>query len=908
MPNLIHTLRRPARWLRRTRRMARATLADLGLADLGLADLGLTGAAAHGPAWLRDNPFLLKASRAETRRLGLFGRLLVSLLILSGLLLGGLWLDRTHSRQVTLVLGFLFGTTFPAALFIVLTFVHATLVSSARTALTVSLADEARRGTLADLLLTPQRRAEMLLAMAVGPARTAFLIALAGLPLYVLLGEIGALSARDIVFLYLLFALVSFAPPVYAIPALAGGAMTPDTALGRAGMSRARPPARPNAYAGVGVYVLFSVFFVGQTLGVLRGGWLGHLLAALHLHLSPGFSFFLFFAWPFYAVQLLGGRLDFFHAPLSPLLFLLPLMVCHWAASALHSAAALSAGDEREMTQTPLASRARTLSRWTARAAGLCALGVVWKAWVESGDTATLAGGTFGAAGWDAAGLLLLLGGLSLPNVCGRALATEERRKDTGALRPPLLVLRRAFRRAARPLGVAGVTFLAACALGGLSPLAPPVSQVAGKIALAGASSVLWAVGVRRLVPVPSRLAGNALLYVLPAAALSAPVPGAALLSALSPATAWLRLFPDAPGLLSRLPWHVAAPPSWEVCLAGPALAGALLIAGWKENRARAASPEGPGDADGPPFPGREPPGRGTRGRGMKDAPIRHASRTAALLAWITARTDNPLFTYELRTRTRAGRWADWLLFAPLALAAAAVLALAYPEVVSALSDVSPFHFFADDPRRTGRVGPLDVWPDLAALLLAAQCYALGFRGQVIGEGLIARDRQRGIWGFLLLTPLSARAILWGKVWGQAALPGAAWAVCGLSSLILYMLAAPTVGVLPALGAWLVGQTFVAALFVLGLGVGAALSTYPAVSKNLRGLATLLFTLAVGLGVWGQFKLLPFETSADGPPLAARLLLGIVYALVIAAAGLAFALWRVGDVRRRDVAVGDGVE
>ena len=78
----------------------------------------------------------------------------------------------------------------------------------------------------------------------------------------------------------------------------------------------------------------------------------------------------------------------------------------------------------------------------------------------------------------------------------------------------------------------------------------------------------------------------------------------------------------------------------------------------------------------------------------------------------------------------------------------------------------------------------------------------LGFRGQIIGEGLIARDRQRGIWGFILLTPLSARQIFWGKVAGQTALPGAVWAVCGLGSLILYLLAAPAFGLLPALAAW----------------------------------------------------------------------------------------------------------
>ena len=899
----MRPIRRPARWLRRTGYLFARIRTDLGLGG------------GTPPVWLRDNPFLAKAGRVETRRLGLLLRLGVTVLVLAALLLGGLWLDRTYARPMARVLGFLFGMTFPAALFVVLTFVHATLVSGARAAQAVSLADEARRGTLSDLLLTPLRRAEMLLAMGVAPARTALLVALAGLPFYLLLGQFGALTARDIGFLYLLFALVSYGPPVYAFPALAGGVMTPETALGKFSLSGARRPARQNASMTVGLSVLFLVFFLGQVLGLLRGGWLGHLLTALHLHLSSGFSFFLVFAWPAYAMQVLGARLDFFHFSLSPLLYGLPLLLCWWAASALQSASALSAGDALDMARLPLASRARTLARWTARAAALCALGIVWHAWVESGDTATLAGGPFGGPGWDAAGLLLLLGGLTLPTVCARALETSPARKanaedpsaenpsaeDPGknvALRSPLLVLRRAFKRAARPLGVAGTLFLLACALGGLSPFASPVYQVAGKIALAGAATIVWAVGVRRVMPAGNKILANALLYVLPIAALSVPVPGASWLAALSPATVWLRLFPDAPGLLTHIQtWHIAAPPSFATCLAGLMLVG---VASYPVAQARHPSLRGKG------FGG---VGFGGEAR-LRDGVGRHAARTAALMAWVTARTDNPLFTHEIRTRTRSGRWVDWLVFGPLILLAAAVFGVAYPDILAALAATSPLHFFGNDAVTLGRYGIGRVGPDLAALLLALQCYSLGFRGQAIGEGLIARDRQRGIWGFLLLTPLTAREIFWGKIWGQSSAAGTIWAGCGLGGLLLYALAVPAVGLVPALTIWLVGQVFVAALFVLGLALGAALSSYPIFSKNLRGLAMLLFILVVGGGVAAQSWWLPFDQPAWGPLLgwsllSARLLLGIGYAFALATPLLLFAQWRVADVRHRDVAVGD---
>ena len=885
-------LHRPARWLRRTRYFLSALRADFGLSG------------PKPPAWLRDNPFLLKAGRIEARRLLMLLRLGTCVLLLSAVLLGGLWAERSYTRTMTSVLGFLLGMSFPAALFVVLSFVHTVLVTGTRTTLSVSLADEAQRGTLPDLLLTPLRRAEMLLAMGVAPARSALLVALAGLPFYILLGEFGALTAADIGFLALLFVLISYAPPVYVIPALTGGVMTPETALGKFGLSGARRPTRQNPATAIGFSLLFSVFFLGQMTGLLRGGWLGHLLGALHLHMTSSFSFFLFFAWPVYAAQILGSRLDFFHLSVSPLWYGLPLLVCWWGASALHSAAALSAGDAAEMARLPVASRARTVSRWTARAAGLCALALVWRAWVESGDTATLAGGTFGSPAWDAAGLLLLLGGLTLPTVCARALETPPRRRGVGrgALRPPLLVLRRAFKRAVRPLGVAAAFFLIACALGGLSPFAPPVYALAGKITLAATVSILWAVGVRRLLPTAAKVTTNALLYVLPLAALAAPIPGAAWLAALSPATAWLRLFPDALGLLTSIQvWHVAAPPRWEFCLIGPALVGSL---GGRLLGARpAALPALRPSSDSRSLLRSEMEAqRGKRG-GLP--PQFSAAVTKSLLAWVLARTDNPLFTHELRARTRTGRWVDWLVLGPLALLAAVAAGLAYPEILGMFSGMSPFHFFGESALTAGRSGTSAVWPDLAALLLAAQCYLLGFRGAVVGEGLIARDRQRGVLAFLLMTPLSSRAIFWGKIWGQSLPTGALWTGAGLASLLLYLMAARAVGLLPALTAWLAGQCFVAALFVLGLALGATLSSFPFAFKNLRGLSGLLFVLVVGLGIAAQAWWLAFDLPAPAwggwALLSERLALGIGYAAFFAVPLLLFARWRVGRVRRGDV-------
>ena len=914
---MTHYLRRPARWLRRTRWMA-ARIAE---------DFGLRGATRDGPAWLRGNPFLGKAARTETRRFSVGLRLLVAVGILSGLLLGGLWLHGAYPRQLAQVLTFTLGAPFPTALFVVLSFFHAVLISNARTALTVSPTEEARRGTLPDLLLTPLRRAEMLVAMGVGPARTAFLVALAGLPLYALLAEFGGLTWGEIGLLYVLFALLSYVPPTYALP-------TPTAGAGPALVTQAAPNARARRrqasgggpLSGAWLWPLLSVFFFGRMLslvGLFTGGWLGHLGAALHVTLGPAGRMLFFFAWPYLLVQSWGRPLQVFHLPLPPLLLVVPFVVLNWAAGALGSAAALSAGDAGELRASAAFSRAQTLARWVARAAGLAALGVVWAPWVESGDFAGLAGSVGGGAGWDAAGLMLALGAACLPNVCRRALEASQA-GQTSRPRPPLLVLRRAIKRASRPLLVAIVTFGLACALGGLSPFAPPFYTVVGRVALAAGVTVLWAIGLARLLPVPKRRAVGsawssptfvhfAILYGLPVALLASPLSWTWPLAALSPASAWVRLFPGGAEAIQRFPlYHLGLLPPFPVCVAGAGVVGlALMVVGLGlmvvGTRVRPpAGQEGPLPARSSP----PSPVRGGPGLGRKD-PARNEALTAMLMGWVTARTDNPLFTYEMRTRTRSGKWADWRYMAPGVFFGVVVLGLAYPDVLAGLTFVSPFHFFGLGSLSLG-AGRTWVWSNLASLLLAAQVYVFGLRGQTVGETLIARDRQRGIWGFILLSPLSARQIFQGKVFGQTFGFGGAWAVLGTCEFILYALAfaiaSPMVSLGPALVAWLVGQTFVAALFLLGVGLGAALATFPIFLKSLRGASTLLLVGLIGGGIWLNLHVLPLGGENTWEMMATRLALGSAYAFVLAIPLLAFGEWRVGALRRKDVPFGDGVE
>ena len=870
-------LRRVGRWGRRTRWLLGQMWRDFGLGG------------ATKPVWLRDNPFLLKTSRAEARGAGLSLRLAVTIAVLGGMLIGGLSLEGQHGLGLRFLLSFLFGgAALPGAVFAALAFVHVLLISNARTAGAVVLADEARRATLPELLMTPLRRAEMLLAMGVGPARSAFLVALAGLPVYALLGQFGGVTFSEAAALYLLFALLCYQPPVYAIPALSGLAQTPEAAPGQFASVQTRRTARRTGALGPGFVVVLSFLFLAQALGAIGGGWVTHLTTALHLPGTVSSRFLLFLNWPVYAARMLADRLPFFHTRLSPLFYVLPLVVMQWAGTALSSASALSAGSVSEMRRLPLWTQAQTLLRWTARGMAFCALAVVWEAWVESGDMAGLAELFAAGPGWSAAGLLTLLGGISLPNVYSRALAVEPRVRSLTEFRAPGLVLRRALKRSLRPLGVAGVMFLLVCVCGRLSPFAAPVVEVAEKVALAGVSAVFWAVGVRRAVPKIGVWGSAALLYGLPFAALSAP--GGSVFAALSPASAWVRLFAGGPGVLSRFPWwHLGSLPSFWVCGFGPLLVGAaLMLAFGRQARAvqtTAAAALVP----------------------IKRAPARNEKQTAALMAWVTARTDNPLFTYEMRVRTRSGRWFDWLALALLSFAALAAVALSYPLVIDGFLDLSPFKFFSDAINVNSGTGVrTGVLLELASILLSAQCLILGLRGQAIGDRLIAKDREQGTWGFLLISPLSMRQIFWGKVFGQTAAVGAAWAAASLACFVLYGVSSPLVGAGPALAVWASGQLFVAALFVLGVGLGTALATFPVMQKTLKGFSTLIFVAFLGVSAYVEYAYVLESYPSNWRMWAALLGVNSLYALAPAAGLFWIAERRLSVLRGRDVAAGDG--
>lgn len=883
---------RPRRWLRRAVWMGGEIARDFGLRE------------PRPPLWLRDNPFWRRARRDEMRDASLFRRLLLTLVVLGGLLVGGLFLETIWARPLRLFTR-IFAIPLSALLFVLLSSVHALLLSSAKAALLPSLAVEMRRQTLDSLLLTPLRRAEMLFAMAVPPAIVALLVALAGLPVYLLLYQLGGAQMQDIALLYLLFAFLSFSPPAFGLPALSGAALGAEIPP--------KTPASANKRGGAsslaGFWSVYLILVVGQTLSSLGGRWLFHLLAAL----PPVFgraNLLVILSWPYCAIRIGGAPIEFYQSHLPPFAYCLPLLATSWVVSALHSASALSAGDLVEMHGSALFARRRALSRWVTRAALLCFLGFAWRAWVLGGDTGAVLGNLSNDSRWGVAGLLLLLGSVGVWQAAGRAAAITPIQKEKERLRPGRLIARRAARLGLRPVRAMLLLFLAACLFGGVSPFSAPTFSVLGKLALTALSFAVWEVGFRvwstsRAVGVaPAQatrrasqivLARSGAFFLLPMAALSLPVPVLWNLAALSPLSAWLHLFPGASAFIQRFPyWRIGALPPDALCLAAPLLFGLLLARSAYARRTPMARQTRPAPAPSPVA--------------VKVRAIKNIGPTAALMAWITARTDNPLFTYEMRVRTRSGRWLQWVYAVPMLLLALVILGKFFPNnmaFVQKFSLLSPFHFF-------GQGGPLQppslIFADFANLLLTWQCFVLGLGGQTIGEALIARDRQRGVWGMLLLTPLTIREIFWGKVCGQTAGLVAAWLAFGLCNLVFSLLASYTVGFAPALLAWAVGQFFVAAVFVLGVGLGSIFATVPAALASLRGISTLLLVAALAGGGWLVLRLLPDnELAAPWQWLALRLLLGSVIALLLSVPAFVFAQRRLTVQRRRDIDFGDSV-
>lgn len=893
--------------------MARAVAADFGL------PMERRGRRDAPPLWWRDNPFLHRTVRGESRRATIFWRMFTLIVIMGGIFLACLYLIHQFPRPINAFSRSMLGVPAFGLVAMILPFIQIIAVMSVRSVVSPSLIVEARRQTLDGLLSTPMRPAEMLLAMTTGPTIVALLVSLSALPIYVLLMQLGGMEATDILSLYLLLAALAFAPPTYTLPALAGGA-SPEQAALLAKAQQGRPD-RQQAFTGSGVGFFWFFYLSIFWSRLPTGNVIAHLTAPLAMPHGP-IQMLVVVTWPYTLVKLLLQPLPFYQISLPTLVYLLPLTFAGKISAMLSTAASLTASTTSEIVRTPIFRRHAAIALWRRRILLLCIVGYAWRISIVSGDAAAVLGRASGA-GWDEAGLLTIFCGLSLLAMYGRSAAMHTMSRKTKRLVTPRLVARRAMRRVIRPLKAALLLFGAVCLLAWDSPFTMATGKTLGNLALAAVAILTYGVGAKALFSVfvtrrkIAALPQWLLLLGMPLAPLSAIwLSGPAVhIAALSPLGVWLMLFPCAQnwllstsiGLLRAPGWPFVDQISFFEAAAAPTVAGLLFLRiAYSLQRAPATAPRAEatltGAADALAVAPQKPP--------VRSAPVTNAERTAALMAWITKRVDNPLFIREVRAQTRSGAWFQWLQLTPFIVLALQAATVVYPDMVGVTASGLGWFRFFDVPGMSATLATPLAFVALAGGVMTIQIYTNLLRLAPVTEAMLQRDQQRGVLGAILLTPLKTRQIFWGMLLGQCALAGLQWVGWSAVLLLLNLEAAYTVDLGPALVAWIVGQVFAASLLTFTAAAGGAMATHLIKAPNWKGMSILLSLLAIGGVLYLEYFVFADQYQAIDPSwkrMTAYLLTGVAAAIPLTALASAYGLWRLQRLRDRDIAFGDSI-
>ncbi|MCW3060537.1 MAG: hypothetical protein JWQ02_2358, partial [Capsulimonas sp.] len=725
----------------------------------------------------------------------------------------------------------------------------------------------------------------------------------------------------------------SLKPPAYVLPGL-GGAVSTLTQQRNLRQAQARQQRQDQGTDRTSMTIIAVVmfgFFVQIFSRIFGGGWILHLLQPVEAAL-PHAQFVLagvFFSWPYFAVKLMDATLPFYHGSLPTLVYLLPLLALTRIAGVLRSGAALTVGEASEISRAPIARRAATISRWTQRLTIILLAGYAWNVCITSGDTAALLGRGSGG-GWDQAGLLLLFGLPALLNATWRAITMRVTLSGQPLRRRPIQLTRRLIRRTGRPLRAALAMFVVVCLLGGVSPVSGPVLQTLAQFALTTGMTLCYCLGVNVLLASPMQgaqrrwlRAAPALLFFSPIVAIFTPFPALWHLSAASPLLAWLHLFPGVEAEMARgalnsdgvVHWPYGATVPVTEYLAAPLILSLICLwlgyryVGGALPQSEPAAPREPKQkaavkAASPRAVAAQLPSRPKR--------IVYGNRTEALMGWICARIDNPLFIRDIRSRTRSGAWYQWVFIVPALFVLLEVATALYPDLAMGFAEgLSWIRFFHISTPNWPLVTP-ETYASVAGVILTLQVCALGLRMPAQCEEIFRRDQQTGGLGFILLTPLRSAQIFWGLIWANLAASIIAWAAFAAVLLALYLQAAasPEVGLGPALTAWMVGQIFVATMLAMGAAVGSAMATHTTALRTGRGISTLLAVGIIGIATSLIFTNYQEFFEAISPlwvQTTWRMMFGVAAALPVTVLAFFYAQWRLKRLRDGDIAFGENI-
>lgn len=865
-------------------------------------------AALTDPLTWRDNPFATREERRDTRRkqwVKSLAWMCATLLVLGGAAIWGLrWLYR-EGYGIPWYLGGDLG----AVLCILVSGIHIWFIASVTQRYTTQLLTrEAARNTLPSLLLLPQSPFQTLMQTAVYPWRAAMRIALVLLPVYVLCVGLDGISWADLLMLYVVFGMTALSFPSWRIPALA--AMTAPQAAAQTGANTAGTfgaqsqtagasgsgSSSPGGWLAMGfllpIIALFSAMAsrrgVGGMLGQMR-----HYMPDSILVLLPSSLL----SWPLLMARALITPFDWFGWHVPPLLFALVLFALGRYVAVVRTSEYLSVGTYRDLALLPTYLPRRRLEGALRIAGVLVAAGYLWQWTIRDGALANLSASTDPASPGLAGFLFALLFVAGWRTVWRAGKLGDWLRES----RVPVTkaAVRRIPSRSAivfftAPFLSALVFYLACCTLSGTVPFSRPLLGMAGEMLAISLAGALLNFGACRLL--------GPLVLLWPIALLGLLVFG-------PPETYRVMLFSPTLGLLhlsSYPPVHqwLATRDSfaWWMWPVDCGLAG-MFLALWalpRTVRSPASVPEGVLALD-PTIVGLEV---------FMDPPLAKAQTTAPsesplvlrFIAGMQRFGDNALTTKELRVRLR-GRLhpgavrRTFLIY----LVVSGILGVGLPAIAQAFGGGVAAFLYGDAAATAA--GP-------AANVLACFYLALLFVAAGAGFGPLlafATEREKATLGFVLLTPMRARAIVLGKLAGMLLAGSPALLTLAAWTLALSLVLLPVLGLI-SLIAWIEVVLMALTLAVtIGSVTLAIASLFPrAISPAILGLlGWILLQAFIQIGVQ-SFRFLRFlawsGVTLAGGESAFYWLLAVLVCLMLSLLGFLIAVWGVRRMRKGDLA------
>ncbi len=869
------------------------------------------------PQTWRDNPFVNRELRRDIKRkqpTKLFAILAVMMFGLLGLGIAGLWLAMNNGLRIPWYLGGDVGTV----LCILIAGLHIWFVSASSANRSILLLQqEAHRDTLSSLLLLPMSPFQLLLQAGIYPWLVGMRTALVLLPLYVFCVALDGISWLDLAMLYVVFALASVSFPIWRKPILSETALVATTPLATPGTNTGAMQAATGATpttsgvqatnsantSGGWMALFFMVPMILTGLAMMQsrtasGQGLRDMLSAyvpdsvLSLMLPSMLS------WPLLIARGLITPFTWFGWHVAPLPFVIVFFLLARYLQLVRTSEFLSVGTFRDLAAQPTYIRRRKVEGAARIGQLFVVIGYLWIWAVRDGGIGFLVhtGGKTNPAAAGLAGFVYLAFVVTvwrgLARVC--QLATWQRGVRAARVAVRSVSPQAAMRYLVEPF-VFLALFLPVCALfAGVNPFTPVLLSLMGRMLAIGLAGMLFNYGATRLM-------GS----FVPLLAIAVVAAWATLLTQYHLTLVQpLEYLSTTLGLVyaGHLPWLAGAvfePGAvwWRwplMCGAGGLLLTLAAVA--MRIRVAAVLPENvtpvlldPTRVGEETFSDAPLTLKGEKPK-LSDTPI-----ALRLIAALQRGWDNAVMVKELRVRLRGKL--EFTSVRAIAIILIVITVALYQGIPAV-----PLFFVG------GMAKALFGKETVGGAILCCFYITALFRALIGGFTPFTAfmvERDKSTLGFLLLTPMSALSIVFGKLAGILLPGGLFLATVGVWTLFLSLLNLPDLG-LTTLVVW--GEImFTTAVLILTIGVStlALASIFPKIPMQYAGClwAILLQVVVQGTVNLARF-IVPLVSKIDATiglsPIEVWLL-GIILAILLMLLALFVAVRGVMRMRAKDL-------